>query len=211
MTITRSEWAKPSSAETRQDMDQALVAAAQAGSAAAFEALHERHARAIYRVTLSITKNASDAEDVMQDSFMRAYFGLKYFRQEAQFFSWLMRIAINSSLMFLRKRRRERELSMQDYSDCDNDIMEIDFVDMRPNPEGILHHKQTYAGVEGSVEVLPKHLRTVAELRFLQEQSIQEISAVLGISNATAKSRLHRARKLMALKGLKLRLRQQPA
>ncbi len=76
MTTNRSEWAQNASTEIRQDMDQALVAAAQAGSVVAFEALHALYARAVYRIAFSITKNASDAEDVMQESFLRAFRGL---------------------------------------------------------------------------------------------------------------------------------------
>ncbi len=184
MTIIRHEWTQTASSERCQDMDRALVAAAQAGSAGAFEALHALCARTIYRITLSITKNASDAEDTMQDSFMRAYRGLKYFRKEAQFTSGLTRIAINSSLMILRRRRGQRELSMQSYPDCDNNIIAIDFVDSRPNPEGSFRFQQTYADIKGSVKVLPKQLRIVASLGFLPERSIQGRCAVLGISNA---------------------------
>jgi RNA polymerase sigma-70 factor (ECF subfamily) len=190
MTITGTERAQTASTESRDDLDQSLVTAAQAGSAAAFEALHALHAQTIYRVTLSITKNPADAEDAMQDAFIKAYRGLKYFRGEAKFRSWLMRIAINSSLMFLRRRRNHRELSLQGQSDDGMSIIAIDLVDSRPNPECFLHLKQTYASIRGSVRALPERLRIVAELRFLQEQSVEEISALLGISNAATKARL---------------------
>ncbi len=189
-------------------MDRALVIAAQAGSAVAFEALHALYARRIYRVTLSITKNPSDAEDAVQESFLKAYRGVKYFRKEAQFSSWLTRIAINSSLMFLRRRRNKRELPMEGYSYLEDKVISLDFVDGHLSPESLFHLKQTSAGIDKFVEGLPTHLRMVAELRFLHEQSIQEISTALGISIAAAKSRLYRARKLMASRGLMSRLRQ---
>ncbi|HEX4319917.1 MAG TPA: sigma-70 family RNA polymerase sigma factor [Acidobacteriaceae bacterium] len=211
MEIVSNAWAQSQSCTSRQDIDQALVVAAQAGSDAAFESLHALYVRAIYRVTFSITKNTSDAEDATQESFMRAYRGLKHFRKESQFFSWLMRIAINSSLMLLRRRRGQRELSTEAHSDPGADFKAIDIVDSGPNPEGFFHLKETYAGIERSVEILPPRLRTVAELRFLQEQSIREISGILGISNAATKSRLSRARKLMASKSMKHRVRQQSA
>jgi RNA polymerase sigma-70 factor, ECF subfamily len=207
MTIPGTEWALTASSKSRHDTDHALVAAAQAGSVVAFEALHALYAQAIYRVALSITKNSSDAEDVMQYTFMRAYRSLKYFRKEAQFFTWLMRIAINSSLMLLRKRRGQREFQFQSHLDDDNDIIAIDLADSRPNPEHVFHLKQTYASIRGSLDALPERLRIVAELRFLQEKPIQEISGFLGISNAATKSRLGRARRLIVSKDLKPRLR----
>ena len=210
MTITSNDWTQRSTPEDSQEMDQALVAAAQGGSDVAFEALHTLHARAVYRVTLSITKNTSDAEDATQETFLRAYRGLKSFRQESQFLSWLTRIAINSSLMLLRRRRSHREWFVECHSEPDRNIL-IDCADSRPNPELFLHLKQIVERVEKSVELLPKHLRLVAELGVLQEQSIQEISNALKISNSATKSRLYRARKRMASRSSQHRLAQQSA
>lgn len=212
MTIAGNAWTQTASFRSREDMDRALVAAAQAGSDAAFEKLHALHARSIYRITLSITKNPSDAEDAMQESFLRAYVALQQFRKEASFYSWLVRIAINSSLMLLRKRRWRQEFSMESYSDSENNVIPFDFVDSRPTPEVLFDIKEGYAHLERSLKVLPRSLRTAAELRFLHERSIHEISGVLGISAIATKTRLHRARKLMASRnGLKRGLKQRSA
>ncbi len=211
LTIAGTERGKAASTESREELDQALVSAAQAGSSAAFEALHMLYAQSIYRITFSFTKNTSDAEDAVQESFMRAFRGLKYFRKEAQFSSWLTRIAINSSLMVLKRRRKQRELSLEGHTEDASNIIAFTLVDSRPNPERFCHLKQTYGGIERSIEGLPKNLASVAKLGFLQGQSIQEISAVLGISNAATKSRLHRARKLMTVEGFKHRLSQRSA
>jgi RNA polymerase sigma-70 factor (ECF subfamily) len=179
-------------------MDQPLIAAAQAGSDTAFEKLHARHARAIYRVALSITKNHADAEDAAQDAFLRAYLSLGNLREQAQFYSWLTRIVINSSLMLLRRRRTQRELSMEGMSEPGGNAITIDVIDSRPNPERFFDLKQIQVDLEQSIKKLPYHLRVVAEMRLLRETSIDETKRVLGVSDAAIKSRLFRARKRIA-------------
>lgn len=206
MTTTVIGYAQTAASKSRQETELTVHIA---GSGMAFEQLYALHASAIYRVTLSITRDPSDAEDAMQDAFLRAYLNLDKFRNESPFYSWLVRIAINSSLELLRKRRR-REFLLEDYSDPESDVVTIEVADSRPNPEGSFSLKQTHIRLERSLKVLPKRLRVVAELRILQEQSIHEISAILGISQNAAKSRLHRARKRIAsAKWLKHHLRQQ--
>jgi len=185
----------------RRDLEQKLIAAAQAGSSSAFAELYGLYAKALYRIAFSFTKNREDAEDALQDAFMRAYSGLAHFRREAQFYSWIVRITINSSLMTLRKHRRRREISVEGVGTEENPGA-FDVADVRPGPEDFCEQSQTYGRLVRSIEGLPCHLRVVAELRLIREQSIDETQNLLGISEAAIKSRLFRARtKLVATHG----------
>jgi RNA polymerase sigma-70 factor (ECF subfamily) len=195
----------------RRDLEQKLIAAAQAGSSTAFAELYGLYAKALYRIAYSFTKNREDAEDALQDASLRAYSALAHFRREAQFYSWIVRITINSSLMILRKHRRRREVSVDGVGPEENSSS-FDFADVRPGPEDFCEKRQTYAHLVRSIEGLPIHLRVVAELRLLHEQSIDETQSVLGISEAAVKSRLFRARtKLVAAHGCTYRQREFPA
>lgn len=181
----------------RCELEHKLIAAAQAGSSTAFTELYGLYAKALYRIAFSFTKNREDAEDALQDAFMRAYSGLAQFRREAQFYSWIVRITINSSLMILRKHRRRREVSVEGVGSEENSSG-FDVADVRPGPEDACEQRQTYGRLVRSIESLPCHLRVVAELRLLREQSIDETQSLLGISEAAIKSRLFRARTKLA-------------
>lgn len=195
----------------RRDLEQRLIAAAQSGSSSAFAELYGLYAKALYRIAYSFTKNREDAEDALQDAFMRAFTGLAHFRREAQFYSWIVRITINSSLMILRKYRRRREVSVDGVGPEENSNG-FDLADARPGPEDFCEQRQIYARLVHSIEGLPVHLRVVAELRLLREQSIDETQSILGISEAAVKSRLFRARtKLVAAHGCAYRSVEFPA
>jgi RNA polymerase sigma-70 factor (ECF subfamily) len=197
VTTAESRQAQIATVGSRHDLEQALIDAAQAGSSAAFESLYALYGRAIYRLALSIMKNGADAEDATQDAFLRAYLALKTFRKDSTFNTWLMRIAINSSFMLLRKRRCRSELFLDDCSDVGSNNARFDFVDSRPNPEINIYLKQTYGRLQKSFAILPKQLRDAAELRMLDGRSIFEISDALGITAAATKARIFRARRLM--------------
>jgi RNA polymerase sigma-70 factor (ECF subfamily) len=188
------------SSETRTDrreLDQTLIAAAQAGSDSAYEQLYNLYAKSIYRIAYSITKNREDAEDALQDAFLRAYLGLAEFRRESQFYSWVVRIAINSSLMLLRKRRTRRELPMGADS-TEDAFIPADFKDSRPNPEQFYRARQAQTFLTRSIQRLPGQLRAVVELRLLRDRSTGETGRILGVSDAAIKSRLFRARNRLA-------------
>jgi RNA polymerase sigma-70 factor, ECF subfamily len=186
----------------RRELEQTLIAAAQAGSSAAFSDLYRLHAKALYRIAFSFTRNREDAEDALQDAFLRAYTGLASFRREAQFYSWIVRITINSSLMILRKHRNRREVSV-DAAGPEETTNSFDLADARPGPGDFFDQGQVYAHLMRSIEGLPGHLRVVVEHRLLCERSIDETRNLLGISEAAIKSRLFRARgRLAAQPGL---------
>lgn len=173
---------------------EALVAAARAGSSAAFAELRNIYWQRIYRQLLTITKNREDAEDALQDAFLRAYLALHTFEERSSFYSWLTRIAINSALLILRKRRTRFEISFDHPSDVEEDNSVLEFRDGAPSPEQVCVHRQRCARLIGSIVKLQPRLRQVIELRMKENCSIREIAQTLDISEAAVKSRLVRAR-----------------
>jgi RNA polymerase sigma-70 factor, ECF subfamily len=176
-----------------------LISAAQTGSAAAFERLYKLYAGVVFRTACSIVRNQGDAEDASQDTFLRAYQGLRSFRGEAQFHSWITRIAINSSLMILRKRRRRVELSIERPSEAGDNCPLPEFIDARPGPEEVCVCDQAHSSLLRSIKSLPNALRSVVEERVLRERSVEETAERLGISPAATKARLFRARNRMRM------------
>lgn len=175
-----------------------LICAAQSGSATAFAELQGRYSRRIYRTILKITKNEEDAEDALQDSFLRAYLGLKDFEGRANFYTWLTRIAINSSLMLLRKKRTQSEISFECVSEADRDYTLFKLKDTMPNPEESYDQLQLRLKLLRSIRKLTPHLRKVVEIRVIRECSLTETASKLDITEAAVKSRLYRARKRLA-------------
>lgn len=181
--------------------DEQLVLAAQAGSSSAFTELLNLYSRRVYKTILSITKNKEDAEDALQDCFLKAYLALNRFEGRASFYSWLTRIAINCSLMSLRKRRMRLESSL----DVPLEQGEIAFPmirDTAPNPEQFYEQGQRYLKLVRAIGRLTPTLREVIETRGLEECSVKETAHLLAISEAATKSRLYRARtRLIATQG----------
>lgn len=175
-----------------------LISAAQSGSGAAFAKLQDRYSQRIYKTILGITKNKEDAEDALQESFLRAYLGLKRFEERANFYTWLTRIAINSSLMILRKKRNHPEISFDYASEVDGQWIPFEFRDMMPNPEESYDRRQRHSRLLRSIGKLTPPLRKVVEHRLIKESSVLEIASELEITEAAVKSRLSRARKRLA-------------
>jgi RNA polymerase sigma-70 factor (ECF subfamily) len=174
--------------------DEWLVSAARDGNANAFAELRDRHSSKILRTTYRITGNWEDAEDALQDAFLKAFLHLNKFEGRSSFLSWVTRIAINMSLMILRKKRANRELSI-DVSD--NDCESCDRwepLDLREDPERLYARHERAELLRRAIRRLRPALRTAVELQQAQEYSMQELADSLGISLAAAKSRLLRAR-----------------
>ena len=182
----------------RCDMVTTLVEEAKNGSKPSFEELFRIYRKQIYHVTYSITRRHEDAEDALQDAFLRAYANLDTFRQESQFHSWLVRIAMNCSLMLLRKRRRRGERMSGSPNNSDEQAFLVELEDKLPNPEQSFLYEQCYLETLSAIRKLPPPLRVVAELRVLCDQSPGEIHENLGITNAAVKSRLFRVRQRLA-------------
>jgi RNA polymerase sigma-70 factor (ECF subfamily) len=175
-----------------------LVAAARSGSPAAFAELREICAHRVYRKLLAITKNREDAEDALQDAFLRAYMAFHTFEERSSFYTWVTRIAINSALMILRRRRIRSEVSFDNPGESEEAIAGLELKDTGPSPEHVCVHRQRYACMRQSIQNLQPRLRQVVELRMVNNCSIREIAQALQISEAAVKSRLSRARARLA-------------
>jgi RNA polymerase sigma-70 factor (ECF subfamily) len=197
-------WIKPSldfevlsassQAEETHQRDERLVSAAKTGSTAAFSELFSLYSKSILKRTLSITGNMQDAEDAMQDTFLRAFVHLKQFDGRSKFYTWLTRVAINSSLMFLRKRRTRCETSFEFGSPSDDLCTLLEFEDTRPNPEEFHDQTQRYRLILRSIRRLRANFRAAVEMRIIAGRSEAETAASLGISVSAVKARMFRAR-----------------
>jgi RNA polymerase sigma-70 factor, ECF subfamily len=174
--------------------DEMLVSMAKSGDANAFVELSKRHADQVFQATYRVTRNRQDAEDALQDSFLRAFIHIKDFQERSSFSTWLTRIAINSSLMILRKKRNNSEISI----DC-SDGPAGSFETWEPkslweDPESRYVRRERQKLLTQAIHRLPPVLRDVVELRQAKEFSNQEIAQSLGISLSAVKSRLSRAK-----------------
>jgi RNA polymerase sigma-70 factor (ECF subfamily) len=176
-----------------KDDESALVAAAKSGDISAFETLVGRYERKIFRLAQNITQNREDAEDAMQESFLKAYEHLGEFQGNSRFYTWLVRIAVNQALMKLR-RRRPNVVSLDQELDTGEDMMPREVEDWGPSPEE--RYGQTeLSGILGKViGELDPPFRIVFQLRDIEELSTEETAEALGLSVPAVKSRLLRAR-----------------
>lgn len=170
------------------------VAAAKRGQAAAFDELWRSHSKRILRTTYRITKNLEDAEDALQDSFLRAFVHIKEFDGRARFSTWLTRIAINSALMILRKKRSSHELPIDDRGDHDGNREFESILCHAPNPEANCAQRERERILRGAICKLRPTIRQAVELQKLQEYSLHETARMMGLSVAAAKTRLSRAK-----------------
>jgi RNA polymerase sigma-70 factor, ECF subfamily len=172
-----------------------LLPAARSGSHAAFAELQKIHSRRIYKQILSITQNREDAEDALQDTLLRAYLALPSFEGKCKLSSWLTRIAINSALMILRRRRCRPELSFEQNQGFERDGSYTDVCDDALNPEQLYDQQQRCHAIRRALQQLDPKLRAAIGIRVSQEYSMKEIAQDLGVSVAAVKARLHRTRK----------------
>jgi RNA polymerase sigma-70 factor (ECF subfamily) len=184
---------RPLPSQVVKDDESALVAAAKAGDISAFETLVGRYERKIFRLTQNITQNREDAEDAMQEAFLKAFEHLQAFEGNSRFYTWLVRIAVNQALMKLRKRR-PNVVSLDEEVDTGEDMVPREVEDWGPSPA------ERYAQTELS-EILTKVIgeldppfRIVFQLRDIEELSTEETAEALGLTVPAVKSRLLRAR-----------------
>jgi RNA polymerase sigma-70 factor, ECF subfamily len=174
--------------------EKSLVAAAKYGESVAFDVLCERLTPRILRSLLRITKNREDAEDALQDSLLNAFIHIAEFDGRSAFSTWLTRIAINSALMLLRKKRTSHEISMDSPVDSDMKAASWDMPDHAPNPEKRYAQSERENILHGAIRTLRPTIRKVIELQQLQEHSMKETAAIIGISVPAAKARLFHAK-----------------
>ncbi|HYI92592.1 MAG TPA: RNA polymerase sigma factor [Bryobacteraceae bacterium] len=172
----------------------ALVDRSRAGDASAFSELVERYERKIYRLAKHITQNDEDAEDVLQESFMKAYTHLDSFQGDSKFYTWLVRIAVNEALMKLRKRKTDRTVSLDEPQDTGEDLVAREIAVWDDDPEKKYSREELADILNKAVESLKPSFRTVFVLRDIEELSTEDTAETLGISVPAVKSRLLRAR-----------------
>ncbi len=188
----------PAEAAVRRDEDAALVARAQCGDIEAFEALVLRHVRRAYRVLLGITGNHADAEDGVQNTFLKAYQHIREFEGAAKFSSWLTRIAANEGLEILRRRKTRRRESLDDWlSEHEETFQPRNHQPWQKNPEQLTADAQVRALVEKEIMKLPAKYRVAVMLRDLEQLSTEEAATALGLNEATLKTRLLRGRLML--------------
>jgi RNA polymerase sigma-70 factor, ECF subfamily len=174
--------------------DELLVSAAKSGDANAFVELSRRHSTKLLHRTYRITRNWQDAEDVVQESFLKAFVHVKDFEGRSSFASWLTPITINSALMILRKKRCRPEVSIEGNDDDHEAREKWTPRDLRPNPETRCVQREREQLLEQSILSLPALFREVVQLRQTQEYSVREVAEALGVSVPAVKSRLSRAK-----------------
>jgi RNA polymerase sigma-70 factor (ECF subfamily) len=178
--------------EASDDLD--LVHASKNGDVAAFEQLVKRYDRKLLRIAQSVTHNTEDAQDTVQEAFLKAFQNLGQFREESQFSTWLIRITVNQSLMKLRKQRATREVSLDEDLQGDVNMLPVEVIDWAPNPEQLYWASELRDVLIRALEELRPALLTVFVLRDIEGLSIDQTAEVLNLSQTAVKARLWRVR-----------------
>jgi RNA polymerase sigma-70 factor, ECF subfamily len=183
---------RPHPSEHLQSLaEKELLARARAGDQAAFGELCKRSEPRLLRMVQHIVRNEEDAQDAVQEALLNAFRNLSRFDERSSFFTWATRIAINSSLMQLRKRR-QFFLKLTDYAPEDLAVK-----DPSPDPEALLAEKDEQKLLHEAIRSLPLKLRVVVELKQFQERSIEEMASALSITCPAAKARFFRAKEML--------------
>src|SRR5689334_22194371 len=159
--------------------EQALVERARAGDDAAFTTLVEKYERKIYRLAKHITQNDEDAEDVLQESFLKAYSNLDSFQGQSKFYTWLVRIAVNEALMKLRKRKSDRTVSLDEPHETEEDTVTREIAVWDDDPEKKYSREELREILNQAVDGLKPAFRTVFVLRDIEELSTEETAEAL--------------------------------
>ncbi|HSP13906.1 MAG TPA: sigma-70 family RNA polymerase sigma factor [Thermoanaerobaculia bacterium] len=171
--------------------DVAAVSRARSGDADAFRTLVERHSRTIFRVAYRMTGNEHDADDVVQETFLRAYRQMGRFEERANFGTWLHRIAVNCSLDLLRSRVRHEKHRVS--NNTEDDEMTREFESADPQPDRLLLSAEMQKHVLAALERLSGNERTAFVLRHFEGMPVEEIGRTLGIQVNAAKHTIFRA------------------
>lgn len=176
--------------------DTALIQRCQANDAAAFNEIVARYKNKVYNYVCRMVGSGADAEDLTQDTFVRAYMNLNSFQSRASLNTWLYRIATNICIDYSRKTRKTLALTtslrQEDYEDDSNS--ERDVPDERFNPQAVFLNKELGAQLDSALSALPEKLRTVVLLHDIEGLAYDEIASIVDCPLGTVKSRLFNAR-----------------
>jgi len=170
--------------------DHALVLAAREGSQEAFRTIVERYSPRLYDVVLRIVRERADAEEVVQETFFRAWRNLGRFQFDSALFTWLYRIAVNAAVDLAKKRKRRQQLSL----DAGETPLHEGLPGDEPAPSAALERDEAVAWVRAAVDALPEPFQSILVLREYGDLSYEQLSEVLGVPKGTVESRLFRAR-----------------
>ncbi|MET3129776.1 RNA polymerase sigma-70 factor (ECF subfamily) [Oxalobacteraceae bacterium GrIS 1.11] len=185
---------------TERECDQLLVERVQSGDKRAFDILVSKYQRRLMRLVSRLVHDPAEAEDVVQETFIKAYRALRLFRGDSAFYTWLYRIGINTAKNFLVTQGRRTPTS------TDTDAEQAEAFDDGDNlrdintPESLLASKQIAETVNAAMDLLPLELRTAIVLREIEGLSYEEISAIMACPIGTVRSRIFRAREVIAEK-----------
>jgi RNA polymerase sigma-70 factor (ECF subfamily) len=171
-----------------------LVAQARQNDARAFSELVRRYENKIFRLALHITQNREDAEDVLQETFLKAYEHLDQFQGNSKFYTWIVRIAVNQALMKLRRRKTDKSVSLDEQFDTGEDTLVREIAAWDENPEQQFSREELGEILESAIQGLDPPYRSVFVLRDIEDLSTEETAQALDLSIPAVKSRLLRAR-----------------
>ena len=175
--------------------DLTLVDRVLSGDRRAFESLVRRHERRVFRVALAVLRNIEDAEEAMQDAFVKAFRHLDQFRREARFSTWLTRIAVNEAIA--KRSTRKNYVPLGESVTGEGQVIPKRYEPWRSNPEELYSKQEIHRIVEGAIQSLPDIYREAFVLRDVEGLSAEEAAEALGITVPALKSRLLRARLMM--------------
>lgn len=182
-----------------KEQELALIQEALNGSQKAYTELTERHKTAVFHIIFKIVKDAETANDLAQETFMKAFASLASYRSEYRFSTWLYKIAANCSIDFLRKKRINA-LSLDQQLETKDGSVTLEVPDHSFNPEQELVRKQQRFSIEEAIQSLPDKYREVIIYRHKDDKSYEEIADLLDIPVGTVKARIFRARELLKKK-----------
>jgi RNA polymerase sigma-70 factor, ECF subfamily len=179
--------------------DRELVLLAQQGQRGAFRAIMQRNSQRLYRVARSVVQDDSEAEDVLQEGYVRALAAIGDFRNDSSLSTWLTRIVLNEALGRVRKRRPTVDLDAFDSAGAreDRGVIPLPLMSGTIDPERAAARREIGSLLERGIDGLPEPFRVVFMMRAVEEMSIEETALALGLRPETVKTRLHRARRLL--------------
>ena len=175
-----------------------LVRLARNRDGAAFRAIMQRSNRRLYRIARAVVNNDSEAEDVVQEAYVRAFTGLKDFRGDSSLATWPSRIVLNEAMGRLRRRRPTVDVAVLEGAQArQGEVVPFPLASTESDPERTIAQRQIGALLESAIDELPEPFRTVLVARAVEGMSIEETAALFGLKPETVKTRLHRARHLL--------------
>src|SRR5215475_11316433 len=174
--------------------ESALVTLSREGDTQAFGELVRRHQGKIFRLAQHITGNREDAEDVFQETFLKAYEHLDQFKGDSKFYTWIVRIAVNQALMKLRRRKNDKSVSLDETIDTGEDTVVREIAAWGEDPEERFSREELGEILDGAIQSLDPAYRSVFLLRDVDDLSTEDTAEALGLSVPAVKSRLLRAR-----------------